>query len=347
MKRFLVPSLSALGTAVCLGLALPGAFYEHTDLLSDQSTHTRIVNPDVINAWGLASSETGPFWIANEGTGTSSVVLADGTEALPDVAVPSDRSGHPTGLVFNRSNGFPVHQGSVTAPSRFIFVTLEGRLIGWSPTVDLANAIVAVDNGPSGAVYTGAAIAPVGNEPFLYVANFAHGTVDVFDASFQPAGTFTDPNVPAEYAPFGIAAIDDHIFVTFVPRDPVTGDEVPGPGHGLIDVFRTDGSLLRRLVTGGELNAPWAMVRAPDDFGPFGTKLLVGNFGDGRILAYGRTGMLLGPLMEDAGQPIVIEGLWGLEFGNGGDGGDEDDLYYTAGPGDETHGVFGEIEFSG
>ena len=161
----------------------------------------------------------------------------------------------------------------------------------------------------------------------------------------SPTFSFASSNAVTRLV--GIAAIDDHIFVTFVPRDPVTGDEVPGPGHGLIDVFRTDGSLLRRLVTGGELNAPWAMVRAPDDFGPFGTKLLVGNFGDGRILAYGRTGMLLGPLMEDAGQPIVIEGLWGLEFGNGGDGGDEDDLYYTAGPGDETHGVFGEIEFSG
>jgi uncharacterized protein (TIGR03118 family) len=345
MKHTWIPGLLICAALLSLGLALPSASYERTDLLSDGAVMTPHVNPNLVNPWGLAASPSGPFWIANEGTGTSSIVLADGALVAPDVLVPADQSAHPTGLVFNGGEGFAVEQGGVSGPSRFIFVTLEGRVLGWSPTVDPANAIVAVDNGASGASYTGAAFAENAEGGRLFVANFAAGSVEVFDAQFAAAGSFTDSNVPPTYSPFGVARIGARIYVTFVPRDPRTGDEVPGIGHGLIDVFSQDGTLIQRLATGGELNAPWGMVLAPGGFGPFSHKLLVGNFGDGRILGFTQQGHFFGAVKGDDGSPIVIEGLWGLLFGNGGQGGDPRDLYFTAGIDDEQHGVFGEIEF--
>jgi uncharacterized protein (TIGR03118 family) len=347
MKHIYGWSLIVAAGALSLAFSTPGVgFYERTDLLSDGSLSTPNVNPNVVNAWGLASSPTGPFWTANEGTGTSSILHADGSAFAPDVLVPGDQSAHATGLVFNGNGGFEVHRSGLAGTSLFIFVTLDGRIIGWSPQVDPADAIVAVDNSGSGASYTGAAMATREGHPLLFVANFASGAIDVYDARFHSAGSFTDPTVPANYAPFGIANVGGRVFVTFVPRDPTTGDEQTGAGHGLIDVFESTGAQMSRLATGGELNAPWGMVTAPDGFGPFSNKLLVGNFGDGRILAFGHDGGFLGALTDNSGQPIVIEGLWGLLFGNGGNGGDPEDLYFTAGPGDEKQGLFGEIEFS-
>jgi len=344
MKRIWVTGICA-SVVLCLGISPRRPFYERTDLLSDGALATQRVDSNLVNAWGLASSPSGPFWIANEGTGTSSIALADGSLVAPDVGVPSDRSGHPTGLVFNGTDGFVVEQQGASAPALFLFVTLEGRVLGWNPEVDPANAIVAVDNGPDGASYIGAALGTVDDEPFLFVNNFANGTVDVFDSSFDAAGSFTDEDVPEGYSPFGIAQIDGSLFVTFVPRDPQTGDEVAGPGNGLVDIFSTEGVLLERLATGGELNAPWGITRAPGGFGSFSQKLLVGNFGDGRILVFNQhNGRFQGQLEDEDGDPIVIEGLWGLLFGNGGDGGDEHDLYFTAGIDDEEHGLFGEIE---
>jgi uncharacterized protein (TIGR03118 family) len=331
--------------ALCLGLSSGRGGYEREDLLSDGAVRTRNVDPNLVNPWGLASSPTGPFWIANEGTGTSTIAFANGSLVAKDVHVPANKSAHPTGLVFNGGDGFLVEKGHHSGPSRFLFVTLEGRVIGWSPDVDKHNALVVVDNGASGASYTGAALATVDGETFLYAANFAGGSIDVFDSRFEFAGRFTDEHVPDGYSPFGIAAIRGQIVATFVPRDPATGDEVPGAGHGLIDVFSPEGHLRSRLVTGGELNAPWGLVLSPNGFGPFSRHLLVGNFGDGRILAYALNGGFDGQLEDEDGDAIEIEGLWGLKFGNGGDGGDPEDLYFTAGIEDETHGVFGEIEF--
>ena len=338
-----------LGSAVAVGLAFafPGASYEQENLLSDGFTATPNVNPNLVNAWGLAASPTGPFWIANEATGTSSIVLADGSANAPDVAVPADHSAHSTGLVFNGGGGFEVTGSTGTSGSSlFIFVTLEGRILGWNPQVDAANAIVAVDNSAGMAeTYTGAALATHGGRTYLYVANLAAGTIDVYDHRFLRTDSFTDENAPSGYSPFNVAEIDGELLVAFVPLDPMTGEEIPGPGHGLIDRFLPDGTFLGRLTGGGELNAPWGMVRAPGGFGPFSNKLLVGNFGDGRILGYGNNGHFFGALEDDEGEPIVVEGLWGLMFGNGGLGGDPRDLYFTAGPEDETHGLFGEIEF--
>ena len=346
MKRVWIPYLS-VSVAAGLGLALsaPAPFFEATILLSDGSVPADHVNPNLVNPWGLASSPTGPFWISNEGTGTSSVVLADGSEALADVAVPTDMTGHPTGLVFNGGGGFEVEDAGVSASSLFIFVSEDGRLFGWNPNVSLGHAVVALDNRGTGAAYTGAALAQSGGRTFLYAANFGQGMVERFDSEFTPAGSFTDRDVPNNFSPFGIGTIDGQIYVTFAQRDPATGEDVPGPGAGFIDVFTPEGELVERFASRGELNAPWGLVVAPGGFGKFSNKLLVGNFGDGRILAYNiHNGRFLGALEDESGRAIVIEGIWGLLFGNGGAGGDPRDLYFTAGIDDETHGVFGEIE---
>jgi uncharacterized protein (TIGR03118 family) len=346
MKRAWIPYL-CVSAAAGLGLALsaPAPHFEMTVLLSDGSVAAPNIDPNLVNPWGLAASATGPFWIANEGTGTSSVVRADGSMVIPDVSVPEDQSGHPTGLVFNGGGGFEVEAGGVSASSLFLFVTLDGRLMGWNPNVSAANALVAVDNRGTGSAYTGAALGTIGGRTFLYVANFGMGRIDRFDSDFVPAGDFTDLDVPENYSPFGMANIDGLLYVTFAERDPSTGEDVPGPGKGFIDVFTLDGEFVEQFASRGELNAPWGLVVAPGGFGRFSNKLLVGNFGDGRILGYNiHNGHFVGALEDEEGEAIVIEGIWGLLFGNGGDGGDPRDLYFTAGIDDETHGIFGEIE---
>jgi|SoiMethySBSTD1v2_1073268.scaffolds.fasta_scaffold362821_2 uncharacterized protein (TIGR03118 family) len=347
MNRVWIPVVSVAAAAgISLALAAPAQHYEMTVLLSDGSVAAPNVNPNLVNPWGMATSPTGPFWISNEGTGTASIVNAEGEPFAPDVNVPADQSAHPTGLVFNGGGGFEITDGTTTATSLFIYVSEDGRLLGWNPTVLAPSAIVAVDNRGTGSAYTGAALAQNSGDTFLYVANFGQGTVDVFDSTFTPVNSFTDTTLPENFSPFGIAAIDGRLYVTFAERDPTTGEDVPGPGKGYIDVFTPAGELERRLVSEGELNAPWGLVVASPGFGKFSRKLLVGNFGDGRILAYSsHNGHFFGALEDEDGEPLVIEGIWTLLFGNGGDGGDPHDLYFTAGIEDETHGIFGEIEF--
>ena len=350
MKSLRIPFFAAAGTVAALGLALSSSrvtmtAFEVSPLLSDGAVPAPNLNRHLVNPWGLASSPTGPFWIASEGTGTSQIVRADGSAFLPDVLVPGDRSGHPTGLVFNGDGGFDVQSNGQSASSLFLFVTLDGRILGWNPAVDAGAAIVAADHAQAGAVYTGAAIAESHGQRRLYVANFAMGRVDVFDPRFAPVASFSTRGVPPGYAPFGIANVDGELFVTFALRDPMTGEDVPGPGNGYVFRLAPDGSSFRLFLARGELNAPWGLVVAPGGFGQFSNKLLVGNFGDGRILAYGRNNAhFFGPMEDEEGNPIVIEGIWGLLFGNGGAGGDPKDLYFTAGIDDEEHGLFGEIE---
>jgi uncharacterized protein (TIGR03118 family) len=350
MKSLRIPIVAAgIAGALTFALSSPSRVtltaFEKSDLLSDGVLPTPNVNTNLVNPWGLASSPTGPFWIASEGTGTSQIVRADGSAFAPDVLVPGDQSGHPTGLVFNGEGGFDVQSGGARATSLFLFVTLDGRILGWNPTLDPATAIVSSSHARAGAAYTGAAIASSGGQRFLYVANFAGGTVDVFDEAFAEVESFSTRNVPANYAPFGIANVDGMLLVTFALRDPSTGEDVPGPGNGYVFRLSPDGSVFEPMISRGELDAPWGLVVAPGGFGKFSQKLLVGNFGDGRILAYNpHNGNFVGQMEDEEGEPIVIEGIWGLLFGNGGEGGDPRDLYFTAGIDDEEHGLFGEIE---
>lgn len=343
--------------ALCLCgtfITLPAlAQYEVEILVSDTVVGDATVDPLLVNPWGIAMSPTGPFWISNNGTSTSTLYDGEGEPQPPDdplvVAIPPADSA-PTGIEFYGGQAFKLGNGTTSGPSRFIFVTESGTIAGWNPKVDLMNAITVVDNSARDANYKGVAVGTVGGKERLFVANFHSGRIEVYDSSFRFVGSFTDKNLPADYAPFGIEAIGNEMVVTFAKHDD-EDDDVPGPGNGYVDVFHLNAAphfvvpQLRRLISRGALNAPWGIVRAPKQgFGPFSGALLIGNFGDGKINAYTRSGAFLGTLRDMQGQPIVIDGLWGLTFGNGVMS-DEDDLYFTAGPGDETHGLFGEIKF--
>jgi uncharacterized protein (TIGR03118 family) len=235
-------------------------------------------------------------------------------------------------------------------PSRFIFATTAGTILGWSADADPQRAVLKVDGSMAGAAYTGLAISE--DDELLYAANFAAGRVDVFDGGFVPVtldgDRFVDPEVPEGYSPFGVHAIDGRIFVAYAQVDPEEMHEEIGPGLGRVAIFATDGRFVDRFESTRSLNAPWGIALAPDEFGRFGGALLVGNFGDGRITAYDAGSYdLLGQLQSGEDEPIEIEGLWALAFGNDEMAGESDDLYFTAGPGDEMHGVFGEVAVRG
>jgi uncharacterized protein (TIGR03118 family) len=270
------------------------------------------------------------------------------------IPTPSGASGGtPTGIVFNGSTSatsFAVTAGVVTGPSKFLFATEDGVIAGWAPTVDANHAIVAVDNsGTTGVVYKGLALSAGGSGQLLYATDFHNGRVDVFDSTFVPVtlapGAFTDPHLPAGYAPFGIQAIGGDVYVTYAKQTPGSDDEVDGPGLGVVDVYDPNGVFLARVATHGGLNAPWGIAMAPAGFGRFRNSLLIGNFGDGRINAYDPKNYTpLGQLRGPDRKPIRIDGLWGIAFGNGFADQPVNTLFFAAGPGDEAHGLYGRIE---
>jgi uncharacterized protein (TIGR03118 family) len=306
---------------------------------------------NLVNAWGVAFNPAGFVWVANAETSTSTLYDGNGVPQTLVVSVLPGTAGQaqPTGIVYSGSDDFQVTQGGVTAASRFIFVGEAGTLAGWAPSVNLNNAVTVYDGGASGTSYRGLALAGASGARRLYASDFRNGKVDVFDAAFNklalPAGAFIDPALPAGYAPFGMQAIGDQIFVAYAQLDVASGDEVKGAGLGLVSVFDVAGNFVKRLISHGTLNAPWGMAIAPADFGPFSNALLVGNFGDGRINAFdAQTGMHLGALSTSAGVPIAIDGLWGIAFGNGINAQPTNTLFFAAGPSDETHGLYGRID---
>jgi uncharacterized protein (TIGR03118 family) len=256
--------------------------------------------------------------------------------------------GTPTGVVFNPTGAFGVTQGNNSGPSLFIFATEDGTIAGWNSDVNRTTAIRVVDNSATGAVYKGLALASTAAGPRLYAANFRAGTVDVFDQNFAPvhaSGAFVDRHAPSGFAPFNVAVINGLLYVTYAQQDADKEDDVPGVGKGFINVFDLEGHFLRRFAQSGRLNSPWGMTLAPDNFGQFSKALLVGNFGDGHILAFNpNTGSFLGQLRDARGQPLAIEGLWGLAFGNGNRGGPTNRLFFAAGINDEEDGLFGSIQ---
>jgi uncharacterized protein (TIGR03118 family) len=305
----------------------------------------------LVNAWGLAFNPDGFVWVANAETSTSTLYDGNGVPQSLVVAIPAGAAGaaQPTGIVYSGSNDFQVSQGGVSAASRFIFVGEAGTVAGWAPTVNLTNAVTVYDGSAGGTSYRGAALASVAGANRLYASDFHNGRIDAFDATFTrlalPAGAFTDPALPPGYAPFGLQAIGGQVFIAYAQLDPATGDEVKGAGLGLVSVFDSAGNFVKRLVSNGPLNAPWGMAKAPADFGVFSNALLIANFGDGRINAFdAATGAHLGALSTPAGNPIVIDGLWGIAFGNGINEQPVNTLFFTAGPGDETHGLYGRID---
>lgn len=341
------PLILTVATTTCLlcagsvAAASPNSF-EVENLVSDIAGSANL-DANLVNPWGLASGPTSPFWTANNGTGTSTLYNGDGVpQPQPGplvVAIPPVAS--PTGATFNGGSDFQVASGN---PARFLFSTENGAIAGWNPAVNQTTALnlfAATD----GASYKGLTLGNSSGENFLYAPDFANGKIDVLNGSFQKvslAGSFVDPNLPSGFVPFNAENIGGKLYVTYAKKE--NGEDVPGPGNGIVSVFDLNGNIEKRLISGDELNSPWGLAVAPADFGPFAGDLLVGNFGDGRINAYDlTTGDFIDTLRDANGIPVSIDGLWALRFGNGGAGGDLGDLYFTAGISGEKHGLFGEI----
>ena len=338
-------------TVGALVLVTSSAFADHylqTNLVSDvpglaATTHLPLVNP-----WGLSRSATSPWWVADNGAGVSTLYNGAGTPLGLMVTVPVVMGGTPpstpTGTVFNGSSDFQVGPGR---PARFLFVTEDGTISGWNPAANPTNAILKVDWSGS-AVFKGATLGQISGANVLYVANFRGGTVNVFDASFNPvslpAGAFWDRHLPKGYAPFNVQNINGMIFVAFAKQDDLKHDEIAGPGRGFVDAFDASGVLLMRLQSGHWMNAPWGVALAPADFGRLSNRLLVGNFGSGKIASFdASTGHFRGMLREAHHLPLKIDGLWALSYGNDAGAGPANTLYFTTGIDDEAHGLFGTI----
>jgi len=315
--------------------------YTRTDLVSDVPGRAKFTDPNLVNAWGIALG--GVFWVADNGTGLSTLYALDGTPQSLVVTIPPSASNTegisaPTGTVFNSGSGFVVTNGSASGPAVFIFASEDGAITGWNPSVDSTHAILAVDHGANGAVYKGAAISSAQDR--LYVTNFFAAKVEIYDQSFaeiDTSSTFIDPTIPTGYAPFGIQNVNGSIYVSYAKQDPARHDDVAGAGHGCVSVFDANGNFIKRLITNAPLNSPWGMTLAPANFGKASGKLLVGNFGNGRINVFDPdTGAFITPLEKSNGNILVINSLWGLSFSGA-------DLFITAGIQGEAHGLFAEI----
>ena len=341
--------------SVTLTVNEPSAF-AMSSLVSGGAVSAASTDANLKNPWGIVFAPGAPVWIANNVTQTSTIYDGTGTAVPLVVDLPAGLNGSAdaTGIVFNGSTtDFVVTEGASAAPARFLFAGEAGTILGWSPAVNGTSAIVAYDDGAGGAVYTGLAIADDGTANHLYAADFRNNKVDVFDGTFARitvAGGFTDSTLPADYAPFGIQALqiagETRIVVTYAKRDAATHDELVGPGLGLVNVFDTAGTLVTHLVAeGGALNAPWGLTLAPAAFGTLGGALLVGNFGDGTINGYDpATGAFIGALQDSAGQVIATPGLWGIAFGNDARNQPATTLYFAAGIADEVDGLYGRID---
>lgn len=332
-RRTLLPAvlLAALPAAAAAQRA-----YISTALTSDLDGLGNHQDVLLVNPWGIAFNPDGFVWVADNGTGMSTLYDGDGQPQDLQVTIPG---GSPTGIVFNWTSDFELAPGM---PALFIFATQNGIIAGWNPDVDLENAIVMAQ---TGGVYTGLTLAGDGTQHVLLATDFAGGKVDAFDTNMQPlhpAGGFVDPNLEAGYSPFNVQAVLGSVVVTYAQGE--KGEEVTGPGLGIVDVFGADGTLVKRVAAHGELNAPWGVALAPSDFGTHRGELLIGNFGDGRILAFDpHSGEFAGVLRDAAGDPLVMDGLWGMAFGNGIQHQPTHSLFFAAGIGDEEHGVYGSI----
>jgi uncharacterized protein (TIGR03118 family) len=330
--------LAIVGLAIAAEAPIAGAAagnaYVVNNLVSNVSGAAARVDPNLVNAWGLTASAGSPWWVADNGTNVSTLYPANGTINTRVVQVPI----HPTGTVF---------WGSTRAT--FVFATEAGTIRGWlSPT---NNSFILADRSDQGAIYKGLALAATAEGDRFYATDFHNARVDVFDGSFNlisNPGAFTDPQLRDGYAPFGIQTIGSRIFVTYAKQDAEATDELHGQSLGFVDAYDTSGNLLARVAQHGQLNAPWGLALAPADFGRFSGDLLVGNFGDGQINAYEElpNGHFehRGELRTADGKSLTIDGLWALQFGHGSSAnGPTSTLFFTAGPNDESDGLFGTI----
>jgi uncharacterized protein (TIGR03118 family) len=337
--------------------------YIRTDLVSNLKDLVQPKDPNLQNSWGVANSPGGPLWVADNNDGLSTLYDGNGVKQGLTVTIPLPAgrapppAAAPTGLVWNPTSSFPITVGQTTVPATFIFDTEDGTIVAWNPAVDpitagQSTATRVVDNSTKGAVYKGLAFGTNKHGNFLFATDFAAGTVEVFDKNFAPAtldGNFSDPDIPTGFAPFGIANIDNNLYVTYAKQNAQKNDVIAGAGLGFVDVFTTDGVLIKRFASSGVLNAPWGVARATQNFGEFSGDILIGNFGDegnfaGWINAFsgGADNDFRGSLRDAQGKPLAIDGLWSLLFGTFLNS-DADTLYFTAGPNQQLNGLFGRI----
>jgi uncharacterized protein (TIGR03118 family) len=354
MNRILRPATIAAAAALALSItasvpaAAAGNSYMVTNLVSDGSVSAMHVDPNLVNPWGLVFNPTAFAWVANNHTGTSTLYDGNGVPQSLVVTVPGPDGavGAPTGIVYSASaSDFMVTNGTTSGPSRFIYAGEDGIISGWAPNVDGTHALIAV---MADAIYKGLALAAgtTGNQ--LYATDFHNNKVDVYDHNFNritSPGGFKDPLLPKKYAPFGIQNVGGNLLVTFAKQDADAEDEMDGRGMGFVDFFDPDGNLLNHVARKVLVNAPWGIALAPPNFGRFSNDLLVGNFGDGTISAYDTTtGAYLGQLNNPDGTRLRIDRLWAIQFGNGFDSQPTNTLFFTAGPGDESGGLYGRVD---
>lgn len=315
--------------------ANPEESYEQVKLVGDVSAlGAAKIDSNLVNAWGMAIGPTGAFWISSTEKDLTTIYDRIGTTLLTPIAV----EGEPTGVVYNPTSDFVI-PGTSTI-SKFIYVGEEGTVQAWNSGM---TTIEVADN--AGAVYKGVAIGTTGESNFLYIANFSEGEIEVLDKNFNyvEGMEFEDPTIPAGFAPFNVQNIDGKLYVTYAKQSDDKYDDVSGAGNGYVNVFDPDGTLIKRFATKGTLNSPWGMAKAPDGFNQGEDAILIGNFGDGRINIFSKDGDYMGQL-KDGDVTISIDGLWSLVFpSNGVPSGDQNQLFFTAGPDDEVHGLFGYL----
>jgi uncharacterized protein (TIGR03118 family) len=343
----LAVALVTTGTAAGASRHHPGDTYAVQALVSDQAGVAATMDPNLVNGWGISAGPTTPWWVANNGTNTSTLYDAAGTRFPPPPASPLvvGVPGAPTGTVFYGGTKLLVSNGTTMVSAKFIFATESGTIEGWPPGA--AATVTTVDGSKWGASYKGLATAG----DWLYAADFHNGRVDVFDGDWKHLklpGAFSDPRLPKWYAPFGIQNLGGNIFVTYAKQQAGSGDEQDGKGLGIVDEYSPAGVFMGRVASFGALDAPWGLAWAPaTGFGKASGGLLVGNFGNGQINVFrqDRHGhwKKSGRLLASSRKPVVIDGLWGIGFGNGAVAGPTTTLYFAAGPGDESHGLYGSI----
>jgi uncharacterized protein (TIGR03118 family) len=325
--------------------------YRQRNLVSDIPGVARVTDPNLVNPWGMSAGPSTPVWVSDADADVTTLYQGGINGSKLDVIplVVTIPNGAPTGQVYNPTGDWVVSNGADSGPALFIFASESGTISGWNPAVPSPAPSTQAQVGISkpNAIYKGLAISTGGGGDYLYAANFHTGRINVFDGSFNQVnwpGAFRDPSLPPRFAPFNIQNLDGRLYVAYAKQDADAEDEIAGPHLGYVDVYGLDGHLISRLVSRGRLDAPWGLAIAPSNFGRFSGDLLVGNFGDGRISAYDpMTGQPHGQLRHPDGSKIEIQGLWGLMFGNGV-AGSPNTLLFTAGIGDEAHGLMGTIE---
>jgi uncharacterized protein (TIGR03118 family) len=334
--------VAALVVVVPVPAGGAGGGYTQTNLVSDQPGVAQKTDPNLVNPWGMSRSATSPIWVSDNGTDVATLYNGDVNGSPVGVLglVVSIPGGAPTGQAFNDTTAFALP--GTTTVSRFIFIGEDGDLSAWA-----GGTAATLVHHTDGAIYKGLAQAHSPSGPMLLAANFGANRIDVFDSAFSlvsSAGMFSDPTLPAGYAPFNVAEIGGQIFVTYALKG--GEDDIAGPAHGVVDVYTTSGAWVKRFATHGVLNSPWGITLAPANFGQFSNDLLIGNFGDGRIHAFDpNTGEVLGTLRGTSGAPLAIDGLWGLIVGDPGAGG-VDSVWFSAGPDEESHGLLGTLRAS-